>query len=539
MPRVGYEGLGRDFAGASKLSGPVPKPRLIPLRYIRRRTTYFCSCEQRGMLPAHTRRIRMQHLPLFADLTDRRCLVVGGGVVAERRARLLLEAGARVDVIAPELVAEGLAELVAERRITHLARPYDDEALTDYWLVVAATDDRRLNARVADAADSAQRFCNVVDDPALCSFIMPAIIDRAPITIAVGSGGRSPVLVRRIKSLLETLLPARLGALAALAGRWRKTVRESLPDATQRRRFWESVVAGEVADLSLAGRDADAEAALSRALGDQAGTARPATGEAYLIGAGPGSPDLITIRGAQLLSTADVVLYDRLVGQALLRHARRDAELICVGKTPHQPSITQRQINRLLVRLVASGQRVCRLKGGDPMVFGRGGEELEALVEAGLRFQIVPGISAAEGCAAYAGIPLTLRGVAQAVLVTTGHTRDAARAASLASLAPGQTLALYMGVAQYAEVCATLLENGHAPETPVAVIENGTTDRQRVVRTVLRDLVEARDHFDIRPPALLVVGETTRLAERYSWFAPGKLEVFATEPTDELARASY
>ena len=259
----------------------------------------------------------------------------------------------------------------------------------------------------------------------------------------------------------------------------------------------------------------------------------------YLVGAGPGSPDLLTIRGRQLLAAADIVLYDRLVAPALLQYARRDAELISVGKTPHRPSITQRQINRLLVRLVESGKRVCRLKGGDPMVFGRGGEEVEALVEAGLRFQIVPGVSAAEGCAAYAGIPLTLRGVSQAVLVTTGHTPEAARAEHLANLAPGQTLALYMGVGQYADVCATLMDNGHSPDTPVAIIENGTTDRQRVVRTVLQNLVEARDRFDIRPPALLIVGETTRLAERYSWFAPGELEVFAAETANELARASY
>jgi uroporphyrin-III C-methyltransferase / precorrin-2 dehydrogenase / sirohydrochlorin ferrochelatase len=486
----------------------------------------------------------MQHLPLFADLTERRCLVVGGGAVAERRVRLLLEAGADIDVLAPELSSRELQTLAADGGLRYVPEPFPEDRGADlvaaYWLVVAATDDRALNACVARAAEAAQRFCNVVDDPALCSFIMPAIVDRSPVTIAIGSGGRSPVLARWIKGLLETLLPARLGALAELTGRWRTRVRDAVPGAAARRQFWEGIVAGEVANLSLAGRAAEADAALARALDDfvKPGAAAPC-GEAYLVGAGPGSPDLLTIRGRQLLASADIVLYDRLVGPELLQYARRDAELISVGKTPHRPSITQRQINRLLVRLVESGKRVCRLKGGDPMVFGRGGEEVEALVDAGVRFQIVPGVSAAEGCAAYAGIPLTLRGVSQAVLLTTGHTPEAARAGHLANLEPGQTLALYMGVGQYADVCATLMDNGHAPDTPVAIIENGTTDRQRVVRTVLQNLVEARDRFDIRPPALLIVGETTRLAERYSWFAPGKLEIFAADTANELARASY
>ena len=247
---------------------------------------------------------------------------------------------------------------------------------------------------------------------------------------------------------------------------------------------------------------------------------------------------MITIRGRQLLATADVVLYDRLVSAELLQYARRDAELICVGKTPRRPSISQKQLNRLLVSLVQSGKRVCRLKGGDPFVFGRGGEELEALAEAGLKFQVVPGVSAAEGCAAYAGIPLTLRGVAQAVLLTTGHTRDDGTPAT-AEYRPGQTLALYMGVAQYAEIADALIANGYARETPVAVVESGTTDRQRVVRTALGDLAAAQVALEIHPPALLIVGETTRYAERYSWFAPSKIEHFAGESADENARVSY
>jgi len=478
----------------------------------------------------------MQHLPLFADLAQRAVLVVGGGVVAERRVTLLLEAKAAVTVLAPEL-SERLAELAADGAITHLAKPYAGDALDAYWLVIAATDDRAVNTAVAAAALAAKRFCNVVDDQALCTFIMPAIVDRSPVTIAIGSSGLSPVLARWIKGVIETLLPARLGALAELAGRWRQRAREQIADATERRHFWERVVTGVVAEHAFAGRGADAERALESALSTWGSDDVARRGEAYLVGGGPGGIDLITIRGRQLLAAADVVLYDRLVSTELLQYARRDAELICVGKTPRRPSISQKQLNRLLVSLVQSGKRVCRLKGGDPFIFGRGGEELEALADAGLKFQVVPGVSAAEGCAAYAGIPLTLRGVAQAALLTTGHASDDGTP-TMSAFQPGQTLALYMGVAQYAEIAAALIAKGHPSETPVAVVESGTTDRQRVVRTVLGCLGEAQAALDIRPPALLIVGETTRYADRYSWFAPSKVEHFADEPA-ETARVSY
>jgi uroporphyrin-III C-methyltransferase/precorrin-2 dehydrogenase/sirohydrochlorin ferrochelatase len=479
----------------------------------------------------------MQHLPLFADLRDRAVLIVGGGVVAERRVRQMLEAGAVVTVLAPEL-CEALADLAADGRITHLRREFADETLDPYWLVVAATDDRAVNERVATAAQSQKRFCNVVDDAELCSFLMPAIVDRSPVTIAIGTGGHSPVLARWVKGLIEAWLPSRLGALAGLVGRWRARARELVPDPTQRRRFWERIVTGATAEHAFAGRDADAERTLEAELATFGGEPTERRGEAYLVGAGPGSPDLITVRGRQLLAIADVVLYDRLASPALLQYARREAELICVGKTPRRPSITQKQLNRLLVGLVRSGKRVCRLKGGDPFIFGRGGEELEALAEAGLKFQVVPGVSAAEGCAAYAGIPLTLRGVSQAVVLTTGHAIDDATP-TLQDFRPGQTLALYMGVAQYAEVSAALIAAGHDPATPAAIVESGTTEQQRVIRTSLRSLAAAQATFEIRPPALLIVGETTRFAERYSWFGPSRIETYDDESVEPRARASY
>ncbi len=486
----------------------------------------------------------MRHLPLFAALRGRDCLVVGGGAVAERRARLLLSAGARVTVRAPhpspalEALAAERADGLALERAPVLAA-FDDAAVEPYWLVVAATDDRNANAAVAAAAGRAKRFCNVVDDPELCSFIMPAVVERDPVTVAISSSGAAPVLSRWIKGLIETMLPARLGALARLAGEGRARVRAAVPDADRRRDFWQAVVEGPIAAHVYAGRDeaaaAELESALERtAAGAAAGVAR---GEAYLVGAGPGHPDLITLRGRQLLAAADVVLYDRLAAPELLAFARRDAELVSVGKSPDRPSITQTQINRLLVQLVGSGKRVCRLKGGDPLVFGRGGEEIEALVEAGLPFQIVPGVSAVEGCAAYAGIPLTLRGVSQAVVIATGHTKDHA-SADLASFRPGQTLALYMGVRHYEAIREALLAAGHDPATPAALVERGTTDAQRVVRTILDLLPEARDRFHVTAPALLLVGPTAALAERFAWFAPGRLEVLDCRRPGAVAHVS-
>ena len=479
----------------------------------------------------------MRHLPLFADLAGRRCVVIGGGHIATKRVELLLSAGAVVAVIAPALETEDLKLLAADGRIEHVAALFENQPLEPYWLVVAATDNRAVNARAAQAAEAAHRFCNVVDDPELCSFVMPAIVDRAPVTIAIGTGGLSPVLSRWIKGVIETVLPMRLGALATLAGRWRERVRARLPALEERRRFWQEVMTGDVASLSHAGDDAAADAALGAQL--DAWTQNAATkraGEAYLVGAGPGDPGLLTLRGRELLAAADVVLYDRLVNPEILKFARREAELVSVGKTPRRPSITQKQLNRLLVRLVESGKRVCRLKGGDPMVFGRVGEELEALVAAGLRFQIVPGVSAAEGCAAYAGIPLTLRGVAQTVVLTTGHTEDNA-AASLEFFRPGQTLALYMGVAQYATLGKVLIAQGHAPTTPVAIVENGTTANQRVIRATLATLAAAQVELDVHPPALLLIGETTRLAARYAWFAPSTLHELAESVDDVEERA--
>ncbi len=507
----------------------------------------------------------MRHLPLFARLDGRKCLVVGGGDVGARKARLLLAAGADVTVASPALTAE-LGKLLKSGRIRHVqglfgssdsvsgtansesvagdsvsgagdGGPGADNAdlghgdghfgggdMSPYWLIIAATSDREMNAAVARAAESANRFCNVVDDPDLGNFIMPAIMDRSPVTVAVSTGGTSPVLARWLKGRIESMLPTGVGALARLAGRWRTRVRDGIGDLDQRRRFWERVLESRVPESVYAGREAEAEMALDRLLAEWHSKNPEKIGEAWLVGAGPGRADLITLRGRQLLSQAEVVLHDRLVGPEVLEFARRDAELISVAKRPRKPSIKQPDINALLIRHVRAGKRVCRLKGGDPMIFGRGGEEVEALVEAGLPFQVVPGVSAAQGCACYAGIPLTLRGAAQSVVLTTGHTERGI--AEVSEFSPGQTLALYMGVAKYRILAERLIQRGYGRQTPVAVVERGTADGQRVICTILEYLGEASESHAIESPALLFVGETSRFARDHGWFAPDRLAVY-------------
>jgi uroporphyrin-III C-methyltransferase/precorrin-2 dehydrogenase/sirohydrochlorin ferrochelatase len=474
----------------------------------------------------------MKTLPVFAKLEGRRCLVVGGGVVGARRVEQLLAAGARVTVVAPEL-GPVASELAAAGRIEVLREPFASGHIGDHWLVVAATGDAKVNREIADAAETARRLCNVVDDPAHCTFIMPTIIDREPVTIAISTNGQSPVLARWLKGVIEETLPARIGALASLAGRWRERVKAALPDGDERRHFWQVALRGPVADLAFGGSKSASETALEAALTQwrDASAGRKQLGQAYLVGAGPGDPELITLRGRKLLARADAVLYDRLVNPEILEYARRDAELIAVGKQAGKLSIRQEQLNRLLVSLVAKGKHVCRLKGGDPMVFGRVGEELEALREAGLPFQIVPGVSAVSGCAAYAGIPLTLRDEARAILIATGHTTDHG-AADLAAFRPDQTLALYMAVANFDAIASRLIELGHPRDLPLAIIENGTSADQRVIISSLAELPSLAADQDVRSPALLLIGKTVRYAQRYGWFNP---EVLGLTAQDRLA----
>ncbi len=460
----------------------------------------------------------MDFLPVFLDIRERPCLVVGGGPVAARKVALLTRAGGRVTVVAPALCDE-LQRRLDDGAIRHLARQFRDQDLDAGVLVIAATDDQAINRQVSELARVRNLPVNVVDQPELCTFIMPSIIDRSPVQVAVSTGGASPVLARLLRARLESYVPAAYGRLAKLVESFRDQVKRRFAPE-QRRQFWENVLQGEVAEALFAGRDQLARELLQKAVDESADEPRPA-GEVYLVGAGPGDPDLLTFRALRLLQMADVVVYDRLVAPPILDLARRDAEQIYVGKERDNHTLTQENINQLLVRLAKEGKRVVRLKGGDPFIFGRGGEEISTLMENGIHFQVVPGITAASGCATYAGIPLTHRDYAQSVVFVTGHLQDGTVDLNWKALAhPGQTIVFYMGLHGVGVVSRELIAHGLPAGTPVALVQQGTTQNQRVVVTDLADLEATVKREAIKPPTIIIVGEVVALHEKLHWFEP-------------------
>ena len=457
----------------------------------------------------------MDYLPLFHKLQGGRVLVVGGGEIALRKARLLADAGSELRVVAPEVDGQ-LAALAREGGGEVLVRGYQAADLVGCRLVIAATDDPELNAQVSADAQALSLPVNVVDAPALCTVIFPAIVDRSPLVIAVSSGGDAPVLARLIRAKLEAWIPSAYGELAGLAARFRHKVKTLYPDVNQRRGFWETVFQGPIAERQLAGQGAEAERLL-QAMVDGAPVQQG--GEVYLVGAGPGDPDLLTFRALRLMQQADVVLYDRLVAPAIIEMCRRDAERIYVGKRRADHSVPQDQINRLLVDLAQQGKRVLRLKGGDPFIFGRGGEEIEELAEHGIPFQVVPGITAASGCSAYGGIPLTHRDYAQSVRFVTGHLKDGTSNLPWNDLvAPAQTLVFYMGLVGLPTICAELIRHGRAASTPAALVQQGTTRNQRVFTGTLADLPELVAQHEVHAPTLVIVGEVVQLRDKLAWF---------------------
>ncbi|MEW5511276.1 siroheme synthase CysG [Pseudomonas shirazica] len=457
----------------------------------------------------------MDYLPLFHKLQGGRVLVVGGGEIALRKARLLADAGAALRVVAPDVDGQ-LAALAREGGGEVLVRGYQAADLVGCRLVIAATDDPGLNAQVSADAQALSLPVNVVDAPALCTVIFPAIVDRSPLVVAVSSGGDAPVLARLIRAKLEAWIPSAYGELAGLAARFRDKVKALYPDVNQRRGFWETVFQGPIAERQLAGQGAEAERLL-QAMVDGAPVQQG--GEVYLVGAGPGDPDLLTFRALRLMQQADVVLYDRLVAPAIIEMCRRDAERIYVGKRRADHAVPQDQINRLLVDLARQGKRVLRLKGGDPFIFGRGGEEIEELAEHGIPFQVVPGITAASGCSAYGGIPLTHRDYAQSVRFVTGHLKDGTSNLPWHDLvAPAQTLVFYMGLVGLPTICAELIRHGRAASTPAALVQQGTTRNQRVFTGTLADLPDLVAQHEVHAPTLVIVGEVVRLRDKLAWF---------------------
>ncbi|HMW15071.1 MAG TPA: siroheme synthase CysG [Pseudomonadales bacterium] len=460
----------------------------------------------------------MDYLPICIDLRGRHCLLVGGGEVARRKAETLLRAGATLRLVAPA-IDPGLGELVRQRGGELRLRAFEPRDVDDVWLAVAATDDEAVNRQVRDAARQRGVLVNVVDQPALCDFIFPSIIDRDPLLIAVSSGGRAPLLARLLRARLETTIPAGYGRLAAWMGRFRPQVKARIAGGTARRRFWERVLEGQIGETFLAGREAEAERLLTASL--TAGTVDE-VGEVYLVGAGPGDPDLLTFRALRLMQKADVVLYDRLVAAPILDLVRKEAERIHVGKERDRHTLPQSRINQLLIDLARSGKRVLRLKGGDPFIFGRGGEEIEHLAEAGISFQVVPGITAASGCASYAGIPLTHRDFAQSVRFVTGHLKDGSPDLNWPELAHAdQTLVFYMGLLGLPHICRQLVAHGLDDQTPIALIQQGTTPNQQVWVATLATLPQLLERIRPQPPTLAIVGGVVSLHRRLAWFQGG------------------
>lgn len=460
----------------------------------------------------------MYSLPIFFNIQNRHCVVIGGGDVATRKVNILLKANAAITLYSPEICHE-LQDLAETKKINFIQTNFAPNHLHGACLVIAATDDEAVNMAVSVAAKAQNIPVNVVDAPDLCTFTMGSIIDRSPVVIAISSEGNAPVLARYIRTKIETMLPASYGRIAAIAGEFREQVKAKFATTQLRRRFWEGVLQGPMVERVLSGQEQAARELLQNILNNADATANK--GEVFLVGGGPGDPDLLTFRALRLMQQCDVCVYDKLVSPEVMELVRRDAELIFVGKSRDQHTMPQEEINDLLAKLALQGKRVLRLKGGDPFIFGRGGEEIETLMQHGVPFQVVPGITAANGVSSYAGIPLTHRDYAQACLFITGHLRDGTVDLDWqAMVRPKQTVVIYMGLVGLNQICEKLIEHGLPAITPAAVVQQGTTPRQKVVTATLQDLADKVEAAKLKPPSLIIVGEVVKLRETLNWFKP-------------------
>ena len=460
----------------------------------------------------------MNFLPIFLDIRDKSCLVVGGGATATRKVELLLRANAQVMVVAPQLT-EQLTQWLKTKRIIYREGHFRATDLQNCHLVIAATNDKTTNEHVSTLAQAQGTPVNVVDQPQLCSFIMPSIIDRSPVQVAVSTGGASPVLARLLRVQLETMIPATYGKLAEFIASFRDKVKQRLP-FNERRTFWENVLQGPIAEMFLSGHTQTAQQALEDLIETTANSTQQA-GEVYLVGGGPGDPDLLTFRALRLMQQADVVLYDRLVSPGVLDLVRRDAERIYVGKEPTDHPVPQGEINQLLLKLAKEGKRVLRLKGGDPFLFGRGGEEIETLMDEGIFFQVVPGITAAIGTSAYAGIPLTHRDYAQSCIFVTGHLKDDSTNLNWDVLAqPYQTVVIYMGLRSLPTIARELIQHGMPSDKPAALVQKATTADHRVFVGTLTTLPNIVKAADIKLSSIIIIGDVVRLHKKLAWFMP-------------------
>lgn len=458
----------------------------------------------------------MDYFPLFLKLKQQDCLVIGAGAIAARKIELLAKAGAVITVIAIK-ISPSVADMQEQFGLIIKQKRFDKTDVKKFTLVVSATNNSTTNLLVAETATELNIPVNVVDNPALCSFIFPAIIDRSPVVAAISSGGSSPVLARLLRAKIESIIPPAYGQLAQFAEKFRPMVKEKIKHPSQRRIFWENVLQGGIAELVFSGNKKEAENLIKKLISKN--NASDNIGQIYLIGAGPGDPDLLTFRALRLMQQADVVVYDRLVSAEILELARRDSEKIYVGKQRQNHHLPQESINELLANLAKQGKRVVRLKGGDPFIFGRGGEEIETLMQQGINFQVVPGITAASGCASYAGIPLTHRDHAQSCTFVTGHLKDGSVDLNWEQLAaPNQTIVFYMGLAGLEKICQSLIEYGCLESHPIAIIQQGTTSNQRVITGTLKSLPQSVVKKGIRAPTLIIVGTVVLLHNKLNWF---------------------
>lgn len=456
----------------------------------------------------------MDIFPISLKLQQQPCLIVGGGHIAYRKAVLLAKAGAKVDVLAPEIDVN-LLQLVQQSQGQYVQDVFSPStALRHYRLVIAATDNNLVNQQVFVACEAENVLVNSVDDPPHCRFMVPAIIDRSPLVISVASNGTSPVLSRQIRTQLESTIPHGMGKLAEFSGQWRAAVKQKIVNPDERRIFWEELYASPLKEQVFNDNLEAANQSIQQALAEW----QTPKGEVYLVGAGPGDPELLTLKALRLMQQADVVIYDRLVSAPILELCRRDAEKVYVGKARSNHAVPQEGINALLVKYAQAGKRVCRLKGGDPFIFGRGGEEIQELYEAGVSFQVVPGITAASGCSAYAGIPLTHRDYAQSVRFLTGHLKEGSPELPWSELVyEHQTLVLYMGLVGLESICEKLIAHGQRADMPVALISKGTTPEQKVVVGTLADIASKVAQHHIQAPTLTIIGEVVNLREQLKW----------------------
>jgi uroporphyrin-III C-methyltransferase / precorrin-2 dehydrogenase / sirohydrochlorin ferrochelatase len=461
----------------------------------------------------------MKYFPFFMELSKQSILLIGGGEVAERKLDLLLKANASVTIVSPEFTSY-IEELFVNKNINPIKDYYDIKYLTSasFAFVIAATNDESLNEQIAKDANDNKILVNVVDKPKICDFIFPSILERGPITVAVSTGGASPVLARMLRTKLETMIPGAYGRLAKIVSENRIPVRKKLVNSKSNGIFWEQMLNGKFLELVLSGQDEEAVKFLNIEI-DNFDEQKKGEGEVYLVGAGPGDPDLLTFRALRLMQQADVALYDRLVHPSIIDLIRRDAEKIYVGKQRDNHTVRQEEINELLVKYAKEGKRVLRLKGGDPFIFGRGGEEIDSLVDNNISFQVVPGITSASGCSAYSGIPLTHRDHAQSCIFVTGHLKKGKLDLNWEKLIqPNQTIVFYMGLVSIDIICSQLIKFGLDPKTPCALVEQGTTRNQKVYASTVDEMNNLVKKEKPSAPTIFIIGHVVTLREKLNWY---------------------